>query len=167
MFSFYNKHNNNLYNNLVKLSRNIFFYKDLSLKDNFETRVILIFFHLSIILIKFKRNNKNKFPQKIYDNIFMNIEYNLRELGYGDVSVNKQMKTLNKIFYDILLKIKVDDSNNLIISKNIIFEHIFKNTKLSEEILIKIDDYFKNFYDFTFELDEAIVLKGQINYKYK
>jgi len=97
----------------------------------------------------------------------MNIEYNLRELGYGDVSVNKQMKTLNKIFYDILLKIKVDDSNNLIISKNIIFEHIFKNTKLSEEILIKIDDYFKNFYDFTFELDEAIVLKGQINYKYK
>tara|TARA_Y100000590_G_scaffold57014_2_gene59857 strand:- start:130 stop:633 length:504 start_codon:yes stop_codon:yes gene_type:complete len=167
MFSFYNKHNNNLYNNLVKLSRNIFFYKDLSLKDNFETRVILIFFHLSIILIKFKRNNKNKFPQKIYDNIFMNIEYNLRELGYGDVSVNKQMKTLNKIFYDILLKIKVDDSNNLIISKNIIFEHLFKNTKLSEEILIKINDYFKNFYDFTFELDEAIVLKGQINYKYK
>ena len=167
MFSFYNKHNNNLYNNLVKLSRNIFFYKDLALKDNFETRVILIFFHLSIILIKFKRNNKNKFPQKIYDNIFMNIEYNLRELGYGDVSVNKQMKTLNKIFYDFLLKIKVDDSNNLIISKYIIFEHLFKNTKLSEEILIKINDYFKNFYDFTFELDEAIVLKGQINYKYK
>ena len=61
----------------------------------------------------------------------MNIEYNLRELGYGDVSVNKQMKTLNKIFYDILLKIKVDDSNNLIISKNIIFEHLFKNTKFS------------------------------------
>ena len=167
MFTSYKKHNNRLYNNLVKLSRNIFFYKDLSLKDNFETRVILIFFHLSIILIKFKRNNKNKFPQKIYDNIFMNIEYNLRELGYGDVSVNKQMKTLNKIFYDILLKIKVDDSNNLIISKNIIFEHLFKNTKLSEEILIKINDYFKNFYDFTFELDEAIVLKGQINYKYK
>ena len=134
MFSVYKRHNNELYNNLVKLSRNIFFYKDLSLKDNFETRVILIFFHLSIILIKFKRNNKNKFPQKIYDNIFMNIEYNLRELGYGDVSVNKQMKTLNKIFYDILLKIKVDDSNNLIISKNIIFEHLFKNTKLSEKI---------------------------------
>ena len=29
----------------------------------------------------------------------------LRELGFGDVSVNKKMKDLNKILYDILLKI--------------------------------------------------------------
>ena len=36
MFSFYNKHNNNLYNKLVELSRNIYFYKELSLKDSFE-----------------------------------------------------------------------------------------------------------------------------------
>ena len=167
MFSFYNKHNNSLYNNLVKLSRNIFFYKDLSLKDNFETRVILIFFHLSIILVKFKKNNKNNFPQKIYDNIFTNIEYNLRELGYGDVSVNKQMKTLNKIFYDILLKIKVDDSNNLTIAKNIILDHLFKDTSLSEEIVTKINNYFKNFYNFIFELDDVIVLKGEIKFNYK
>ena len=167
MFSFYNKHNNSLYNNLVKLSRNISFYKDLSLKDNFETRVILIFFHLSIILVKFKKNNKNNFPQKIYDNIFTNIEYNLRELGYGDVSVNKQMKTLNKIFYDILLKIKVDDSNNLTIAKNIILDHLFKDTSLSEEIVTKINNYFKNFYNFIFELDDVIVLKGEINYNFK
>ena len=37
--------------------------------------------------------------------LFFNIENNLRELGFGDVSVNKKMKELNKIFYDILLKL--------------------------------------------------------------
>ena len=105
MFTFYKSHNNKLYNKLVELSRNIFFYKDLSLKDNFETRIILIFLHLSIILILVKKNKKKKFPQEIFDNIFLNIEYHLRELGYGDVAVNKKMKILNKIFYDILLKI--------------------------------------------------------------
>ena len=35
----------------------------------------------------------------------MNIENNLRELGFGDVSVNKKMKELNKVLYDILIKI--------------------------------------------------------------
>ena len=37
---------------------------------------------------------------------FHNIENNLRELGFGDVSVNKKMKDFNKILYDILLKIE-------------------------------------------------------------
>ena len=73
MFAFYNRHNNNLYNKLVELSRNIFFYKDLKLNDNFETRIILIFFHFSVILLKFRKNNNSKFPQKIFDNIFLNI----------------------------------------------------------------------------------------------
>ena len=33
-----------------------------------------------------------KFNQNDYDQLFNNIEYNLRELGFGDVSVNKKMK---------------------------------------------------------------------------
>ena len=36
---------------------------------------------------------------------FNNIENNLRELGFGDVTVNKKMKDFNKILYDILLKL--------------------------------------------------------------
>ena len=50
MFASYNKHSNKLYNKLVELSRNKFFYNDLRLADNFETRVLLIFFHFIIIL---------------------------------------------------------------------------------------------------------------------
>ena len=104
MFSTYQSHNNKLYNKLLDLSRNIFFYKEISLKDDFETRINLIFIHFSILLIIFK-NKKKEFPQKIFDNIFLNIEYHLRELGHGDVTVNKKMKILTRIFYDILLKI--------------------------------------------------------------
>ena len=55
MFAIYNKHNNDLYNKLVELSRNIFFYKELCMKDIFETRIILIFIHFSCILISFKK----------------------------------------------------------------------------------------------------------------
>ena len=73
MFSVYKRHNNELYNNLVKLSRNIFFYKNIKLGDKFETRVLLIFFHFAIILRHLKKLEKG-LPQKIYDNIFLNIE---------------------------------------------------------------------------------------------
>jgi len=166
MFAFYNQHNNNLYNKLVELSRNIFFYKDLKLSDNFETRIMLIFFHFSVILLKFKKNNNSKFPQKIFDNIFLNIEYHLRELGHGDVVVNKKMKTLNKIFYNILLKMEINNDSKLVFKKNIINEHFILNDNNNSKIASKLEEYYVNFCNFCFELEDEIMLKGQIDYKY-
>ena len=166
MFAFYNRHNNNLYNKLVELSRNIFFYKDLKLSDNFETRIMLIFFHFSVILLKFKKNNNSKFPQKIFDNIFLNIEYHLRELGHGDVVVNKKMKTLNKIFYNILLKMEINNDSKLVFKKNIINEHFILNDNNNSKIVSKLEEYYGNFCNFCFELEDEIMLKGQIDYKY-
>ena len=112
MFSFYKKHNNKLYNKLTELSRNKFFYNDTQLLDNFETRILLIFFYLSIILKISKKSSFKKKTQDIFDNIFQNIEYHMRELGHGDVSVNKNMKNLNKIFYDILYNVDQHLYNN-------------------------------------------------------
>ena len=60
-----------------------------------------MFFHFSILLLIHKKKGK-KFDQKAYDNFFYSIENDLRELGFGDVYVNKKMKDLNKILYDIL-----------------------------------------------------------------
>ena len=166
MFTFYNSHNNQLYNKLVELSRNIFFYKNLALKDNFETRIILIFLHFSIILILFKNKKKNKFPQKIFDNVFLNIEYHLRELGYGDVAVNKKMKVLNKIFYDILLKLNSKKSDKFEISKNLIKKYLLEDIKNRDEFIDKITKYLESFYDFCFVLDDNIMLKGEIDFKF-
>ena len=166
MFTFYNRHNNQLYNKLVELSRNIFFYKSLNLKDNFETRIILIFLHLSIILIINKKNGKNKFPQNIFDNIFLNIEYHLREIGYGDVAVNKKMKILNKVFYDILLKIQSRNLKEFKIDKKLIKKHLFYSINEPDQFIVKISEYLESFYNFCFVLDDNIMVKGQINFKY-
>ena len=68
-----------------------------------------MFFHYSIILFILKIRDK-KPDQDNYDSLFFYIENNLREMGFGDVSVNKKMKDLNKIFYDILIKLNTDMS---------------------------------------------------------
>jgi len=166
MFTFYNSHNNQLYNKLVELSRNIFFYKNLKLKDNFKTRIILIFLHLSIILIIVKKNKKNKFPQKIFDNIFLNIEYHLRELGYGDIAVNNKMKILNKIFYDILLKINQKNSKQFEVNKKLVKKYLFESSEGEEKLLQKTSEYLESFYNFCFVLKDNIMIKGQIDFKY-
>ena len=85
------KHKSDLYNTLLTLSRNILFYRKINLSDNFETRIYLMFIHFSIMMIVFKKKGQ-KFDQIAYDSLFNNIENNLRELGFGDVSVNKKMK---------------------------------------------------------------------------
>ena len=82
---------------MLNLSRNIFFYNNLKLSDTYETRIYLMFFHYSVILF-ITKNRKIKPDQESYNNLFFCLENNLRELGFGDVSVNKKMKDLNKIF---------------------------------------------------------------------
>ena len=63
------KHNPDLYNTLLTLSRNIFFYKDLEFKDIYETRIYLMFFHYSIILMISKAKGKRP-DQNNYNSLF-------------------------------------------------------------------------------------------------
>ena len=85
-----------LYNKIVSLTRKNFFYYDIKLVDSFETRIYLIFFHISIIFIilNIKKFDKS-ISQKIFDFFFSEIENNLRELGYGDTKINNEMKKVN------------------------------------------------------------------------
>ena len=158
------KHNSDLYNTLLFLSRNIFFYKDLKFSDTYEIRIYLMFFHYSIILLVSKI--KGKKPDQVnYNNLFFHIENNLREMGFGDVSVNKKMKDLNKIFYDILIKIR-DNSSNFQINKNLSIKY-FENLKNSDKNWDNFNSYFKNFYSFCFELDSNSVIQNAKNFKMK
>ncbi len=166
MFTFYKKHNNQLYNKLTQLSRNKLFYDKIKLSDNFETRILLIFFHLSIILKIAKKSDLKKKSQEIFDNIFQNIEYHIRELGYGDVAVNKNMKNFSKIFYDILYNID-QDSSEAEMTKNLLNKYFFTNTKLDQEKVVNLLEYFKKFRNFCFDLDINIMLNGSIDFNYR
>ena len=117
------------------------------------------------MLIVFKKNKK-KFPQKIFDNIFMNIEYHIRELGYGDVTVNKKMKTLTRIFYDILLKINRSKSEQFVTNSEILKTYFDLTGTINSVLIDKLSNYFGNFYNFCFELKTDNMLKGQINFKH-
>ena len=167
MFSFYKRHNNKLYNNLAKLSQNKFFYQDIGLEDKIENRILLVFFHFALILHHSKGKKEEKERQIMFDNIFQNIEYTFREMGHGDVTVNKEMKSLTRVFYDILVTIEkrkktIKDNDNFLIKK------YFNAQKNNKSINInKLSDYFDKFENFCFDLDVKNMLNGSFNYIYK
>ncbi len=166
MFTFYKKHNNKLYNKLAQFSRNKFFYENIKLSDEFETRALLIFFHLALILKISKGKTQKSKSQEIFDNIFQNIEYNMREIGHGDVSVNKNMKNLNKIFYDILYKIDKDEGQTNIL-KSLLKKYFHNKNELDDQKVHNLANYLNKFEDFCFDLDVDIMLNGTIDFKYR
>ena len=158
-------HTTDLYSTLLNLSRNIFFYKNIGLPDTFETRIYLMFIHFPVMMIVFKNKGK-KFNQKSYDSFFHNIENNLREMGFGDVSVNKKMKDFNKLLYDILLKLnKKNDVNKFKINEKLIIDYFkdLKDTKNTK--YIDFERYFSNFYNFCFELPLDNMIRDSLNFK--
>ena len=167
MFASYKKHSNKLYNKLVELSRNKFFYNELKLNDNFETRVLLIFFHFIIILRLKKSEKYKKIFQESFDNIFQNIEINIRELGYGDTKVNNTMKNLNKIFYDILYKLDKNDFSTFKEKSELLNKYFYNNKKINEQNNNKLAKYMDQFNDFCFDLNIDNVLNGSIEFKHK
>ena len=162
----FKRHSPDLYNTLLSLSRNLFFYDHIKLNDNFETRITLMFFHFSILMIIFNKKGQ-KFDQKSYDNLFHSIENNLRELGFGDVSVNKKMKDLNKILYDILLKIDLKKSSDrqFEVNKKIIIKYFLQKDHKNQVNYEDMDQYFNGFFNFCFELSLNNMIKESKNYK--
>tara|TARA_Y100000996_G_C22352359_1_gene573356 strand:+ start:186 stop:653 length:468 start_codon:yes stop_codon:yes gene_type:complete len=100
----------NIYNNLINLTRNKELYKGFTNQDTFSDRLVFFLIHFAFFLKTFKNNDKNTL-QDIYDCIFRHLELNIREIGYGDASINKKMKDYINLFHLIINKI--DDWNFL------------------------------------------------------
>ncbi len=115
-------------------------------------------------MIIFKKKGK-KFDQKAYDSLFFSVENNLRELGYGDVAVNKKMKDLNKILYDILLKINDSKDDSFKINKNLIIKYFNQLNDDDAQKYVDFERYLNNFYKFCFELSLENMIREAINFK--
>ena len=160
-----------LYNNILFLSRNKLFYTKFDLIDTFQNRIHLIFIHISFIFIKIKQNNKDQmykiYYQKMFDLIFNNIESNMREIGYGDTTINKNMNFLTRTFYNVLINCEKYKQMKAK-AKNIFFnkyleQNNIKNTTNNKGII----EYFNEYAAFCFDLSSDSVLKGELKFNYK
>ena len=95
----------NIYNNLVNLTRNKDLYKYFDKQDTFSDRLTFLLIHFAFFLKVFKNTCDKEVLQEIYDFVFRQLELSIREIGYGDQSINKKMKDYINLFYGLLDKI--------------------------------------------------------------
>ena len=94
-----------LYNNLINYTRNKDLYKDLGRTDNFSDRLSLFLLHFAFFLKNFKNEDNRLILQEIYDFNFRQLELSIREIGYGDQSINKKMKDYINLFHSMVSEI--------------------------------------------------------------
>jgi len=137
-----------VYQSIIDNSRSKIFYINLDVDDSFESRFDLVILHSFIIFQYFIEINdkKNKLSQSLFDFMFHDFENNLREMGYGDIAVNKRMKKFISAFYGRILSYSnsyLDYKKNESLSNFSIAirKNIYKNKKISDEKVNLISNY--------------------------
>ena len=149
----------NIYNNLVNLTRNKNLYVGFKEQDTFSDRLVFFLLHFAFFLKVFKNNDK-KILQDLYDYIFKQLELSIREIGYGDASINKKMKDYVNLFHDILNKIENWNSQDKLEKSKII--NFLLNTNNSDNLTVYFDNYSRELQNNTLNYYLNSVIKSKI-----
>ena len=150
-----------IYNNLINFTRNKALYAGLNREDNFSDRLTFFLLHFSFFLKNFKNDENKKILQEIYDYNFRQLELSIREIGYGDQSINKKMKDYINNFYSILDKI--NDWNKL---DNVKKGEILGFYYQLNDNRVKIVNYFDSFEIYLSKTSLKSFTKSVINHKF-
>ena len=139
----------NIYNNLIKLTRNKKLYNSKK-QDTFYDRMIVLFFHLGFLFKIYKNEESKENLQKFFDYCIRQIELSIREIGYGDATINKKMKEYVNLLFSIIDKIN---------------DWEFKDNQKKMDIFINYLDDEHNFDDYVdyFEKYRIFLTKNSFN----
>jgi cytochrome b pre-mRNA-processing protein 3 len=86
---------------VVARARDPEFYEALGVADTIEGRFEMLCMHAFLVLHRLKREGEAGAPlgQAMVDTLFLDLDRALREMGVGDLSVGKRMKSLGQAFY--------------------------------------------------------------------
>ena len=110
-------------------------YKHFDKQDTFSDRLIFFLIHFAFFLKTYKNEKNSKLLQEIYDFNFRQLELSLREIGYGDQSINKKMKDYINLFHSIISEIhfwESYDKNEKIKKISLFFDNLQKIDYLVE-----------------------------------
>jgi len=151
----------NVYNNLIKLTRNKYIFENISNKETFSDRLTIFFFHFAFFLKVYKNQTSKKDLQNLYDFVFKQIELSIREIGYGDSSVNKKMKLYVNLMYSIIDKVELWKKLNL--SEKTKFFSDFIKVKKESPFFI---NYFNKYEDYLSKKSLNYFTKDVISHKF-
>ena len=125
------------------MTKNKDLYRNFEDQDTFSDRLTLFLIHFGFFLKVFKNESNKKLLQEIYDFNFRQLELSIREIGYGDQSINKKMKVYINFFHSIISEIHHWDKLS-IEQKNEKFAIFLPNFKEIDHLVDYFDQYHLN-----------------------
>ena len=84
-------------NNIIKISNSVSLNKRFKISTSFNARYEIILILIFLLYLRLKNEKVNKIKiQIIYNYLFEYLDYSLREIGVGDLSVGKKNKNFSK-----------------------------------------------------------------------
>ena len=151
----------NVYNNLVNLTTNKKLYISLRSQDTFSDRLTIFLTHFAFFLKVYKEEVSKKEAQEIFDFVIRQIELSIREIGYGDVSVNKKMKDYVNLLFSIIKIVDIWETFHNSKKNSLIANYI--NIDTHNDLFVK---YFDKFGEFLAKNSLKIFTKDILEFKF-
>lgn len=90
-----------IYAQIVALARQPWLYRNAGVADTVTGRFDMITLHGFMVIEKLRETGEQgaNLAQRLFDQIFEDMDHNLREMGVGDLSVGKKVRKMSEIFY--------------------------------------------------------------------
>ena len=155
----------NLYRNIIQVSRKKIFYQKLEVPDTFDGRFdMLVLFSVVLFhaLSRFKPNGPI-LSQSLFDKIFLDLDFSLRELGAGDAGVNIKIKSMVNCFMGRQKKYCISfQSNNFVQLEKSIIRNVYRNVQFSNVSPHELTNYCKKILFVFNKKEESYFLKKHI-----
>ena len=118
-------------------------------------------FHFAFFLKVYKEEVSKNEAQDIFDFVIRQIELSIREIGYGDVSVNKKMKDYVNLLFSIIEIVDTWEQMQNSAKSSLFAKYI--NIDIHNDLFVK---YFDKFGDFLVKNPLKIFTKDIIEFKF-
>ena len=159
---------NEIYQKIVKFSRNKIFYTKYKVPDTIDGRFDMLVLITIIVVFRLSKikNDGIKLSQNIFDVVFRDLDFSLRELGAGDVSVSNNMKKLISSYMG-RQKVYLNAFKNY--NKDLLAlafkNNIYRNNKQKKDLIILLST---NIFKINKKLDvieDKKILNGEFDFK--
>ena len=138
------------YLKIVNVSRKKKFYERLSVPDTFDGRFdMLVLFSVMTIYFFSKHGTKGHFfSQALFDKIFLDLDFSLRELGAGDAGVSIKIKNMVSSFMGRQkMYCSCFEKNDFALLKVGLIKNVYRNVSIYNDSPHQLTEYCKEIYN--------------------
>ncbi|MEZ5648242.1 MAG: ubiquinol-cytochrome C chaperone family protein [Alphaproteobacteria bacterium] len=155
-----------IYRSAVERARNPIFYREFNVSDSLDGRFDMIVIQVFLILHRLKKGSwqARRLSQEVFDAMFTDMDRSLREIGVGDLSVGRKVKTMAKALYGRIIHYDKGIQVQGEALAEALVRNLYRGQQPKTEVLTAMVHYVRNSSLLLDQQSEGEILKGYIDW---